>query len=151
MRCWPVVFPKLPIERIQRNAKFSRQSGIGLPAAIFVITLMAVIAVAVNQLLSQNAQTFEEELNLTRAFYAAESGIGFTMNTIFPPEEYSGYPGGVCEATERVYNFTVAGLNQCSATVSCTDVTASGKTYATILSTGVCGDVARTLRVGTTY
>lgn len=146
-----MVFPKLPIERIQRNAKFSRQSGIGLPAAIFVITLMAVIAVAVNQLLSQNAQTFEEELNLTRAFYAAESGIGFTMNTIFPPEEYSGYPDGVCEATERVYNFTVAGLNQCSATVSCTDVTASGKTYATILSTGVCGDVARTLRVGTTY
>ena len=147
-----MVFPKLPIEKIQRNAKFPRQSGIGLPAAIFVITLMAVIAVAVNQLLSQNAQTFEEELNFTRAFYAAESGIGFAMNTIFPPEEYSGYPGGVCEATERVYDFTVAGLNQCSATVSCNGVTtASGKTYATILSEGVCGDVGRTIRVGTSY
>ena len=147
-----MVFPKLPIERIQRNAKFSRQSGIGLPAAIFVITLMAVIAVAVNQLLSQNAQTFEEELNFTRAFYAAESGIGFAMNTIFPPEEYSAYATTAeCVATERVYNFTVAGLNQCSATVSCIAVNASGKTYATILSEGVCGDVGRTIRVGTSY
>ena len=147
-----MVFPKLPIEKIQRNAKFPRQSGIGLPAAIFVITLMAVIAVAVNQLLSQNAQTFEEELNFTRAFYAAESGIGFAMNTIFPPEEYSAYATTAeCVATERVYNFTVAGLNQCSATVSCTPVTIGTVTYATIQSKGLCADVERTVQVRTVY
>lgn len=130
----------------------SRQSGIGLPGAIFVITLMAVIAVAVNQLLSQNAQTFEEELNLTRAFYAAESGAGFVMNTVFPPEEYPGYSTtSECVSTERDYDFIVPGLNQCSATVTCTPVTISGVNYATIISEGTCGDVERTVQIRTVY
>ena len=139
-------------ERVQCGNKFSHQSGIGLPAAIFVITLMAVIAVAVNQLVSQNAQTFEEELNLTRAFYAAESGAGFVMNTVFPPEEYSAYATTAeCVATERDYNFTVAGLNQCSATVTCTAVTIGTTNYATIQSEGTCGEVERTVQIRTVY
>jgi MSHA biogenesis protein MshP len=134
------------------SKKFPHQSGIGLPAAIFVITLMAVIAVAVNQLLSQNAQTFEEELNLTRAFYAAESGAGFVMNTVFPPEEYSAYATTAeCIATERDYNFIVDGLNQCSAAVTCTPVTIGTTTYATIQSEGTCGDVERTVQIRTVY
>lgn len=139
-------------ERVQCNNKFSRQSGIGLPAAIFVITLMAVIAVAVNQLVSQNAQTFEEELNLTRAFYAAESGAGFVMNTVFPPEEYSAYATTAeCVTMERDYDFTVDGLNQCSATVTCTPKVIGTTTYATIKSEGSCGDVERTVQIRTVY
>ena len=128
------------------------QTGIGLPAAIFVITLMAIIAVAVNQLVSQNAQTFEEEINLTRAFYAAESGAGIAMNTVFPPDEYPTY--GVtaeCIATDRVYTFIADGLNQCSATVSCTPVTIGTVTYATIQRKGLCADVERTVQVRTVY
>jgi len=146
------VFPNPSNERIQCRNNLSHQSGIGLPAAIFVITLMAVVAVAVNQLVSQNAQTFEEELNLTRAFYAAESGAGFAMNTVFPPEEYSAYATTAeCVATERDYNFTVAGLNQCSATVTCTSVTIGTNNYATIQSEGTCGDVERTVQIRTVY
>jgi len=128
------------------------QSGISLPAAIFVITLMAVIAVAVNEIISQNAQTYEEEINLTRAFYAAETGAGFAMNTIFPPEEYSAYATTAeCAAGPRVYNFTVDGLNACSASVTCTLVTISGNNYATVESEGSCGDVQRTVQVRTVY
>lgn len=139
--------------RNKANKRYAqKQVGIGLPAAIFVITLMAVIAVAVNQLISQNAQTFEEEVNLTRAFYAAESGAGIVMNTVFPPEEYPGYAStSECISTDRVYNFTVAGLNQCSATVTCTPVTIGSSTYATIESQGVCGDVERTVQIRTVY
>ena len=146
------MFLKLNDGKVRSSSKSSHQSGIGLPAAIFVITLMAVIAVAVNQLLSQNAQTFEEELNLTRAFYAAESGAGFVMNTVFPPEEYSAYATTAeCVSTERDYDFTVDGLNQCSATVTCTPVTISGTNYATIQSEGSCGDVERTVQIRTVY
>ena len=146
------MFPK-PIDiKISSKIIPSKQAGIGLPAAIFVITLMAVIAVAVNQLLSQNAQTFEEELNLTRAFYAAESGAGFVMNTVFPPEEYSAYATTAeCIAAERDYDFTVDGLNQCSATVTCTPVTIGTVNYATIQSEGTCGDVERTVQIRTVY
>lgn len=132
----------------------SRQAGIGLPAAIFVVTLMVIIAIAVNQLVSQNAQTFEEEVNLTRAFFAAESGAGFIMNGIFPPEDYSGYAGSSCAGVGApvTFNFTVDGLNQCSAVVECDDsIDISGTTYTTIESTGMCGDVQRTIQVRTVY
>ncbi|MEX0965242.1 MAG: hypothetical protein WDZ52_14510 [Pseudohongiellaceae bacterium] len=133
--------------------KLVKQSGIGLPAAIFLITVAAAIAVAVNQLVGQNAQTFEEEINLTRAFYAAESGAGFAMNGVFPPEEYNTYTN-VCTGTVGspiTYNFTVDGLAGCRAEVYCTAVTNGGNNYATIQSEGTCGDVVRTIQVRTVY
>jgi len=124
-----------------------KQQGIGLPAAIFIITTMALIAVAINVLVRENAETFEEEVNLARAFYAAESGAGFMMNRIFPPEAYSAYLlGSNCAA--RTYTFTAVGLNACTAVVSCSTITDSGGIeYNTIDSTGSCGDVERTIQV----
>ncbi|CAN0504812.1 unnamed protein product, partial [Discosporangium mesarthrocarpum] len=130
----------------------SLQSGISLPAAIFVITLMAVLAVAINALVSQNAESYEEEINLTRAFYAAESGAGFAMNTIYPPEEYPGYSTTAeCAAGPRVYTFSVPGLNNCTASVTCQLITIGSDNYATIQSEGNCGDVERTVQVRTSY
>lgn len=134
--------------------KRSGQQGIGLPAAIFIITVMAFIAAAVTQLVSQNAQTYSEAVSLSRAFYAAESGAGFGMNTIFPPEDYntayastpSRCPGS---GSPTVYNFVSSGLNQCKATVTCTLI--AGTTHATIESTGECDDVVRTVQVRTVY
>ncbi|MFT4886945.1 MAG: MSHA biogenesis protein MshP [Pseudohongiellaceae bacterium] len=133
-----------------------RQVGIGLPAAIFIITVMALIAAAVNQLVSQNAQTYAEEVGLTRAFFAAESGAGFAMNTIFPPEDYAGgYVNNTqlqkCPANPTIYNLVVPGLNQCTASVSCTLVENGSSNYATIESTGTCGDVERTVQVRTVF
>lgn len=133
--------------------RISKQQGIGLPAAIFVITLMAGIAVAINQLVSQNAQTFEEQINLARAFYAAESGAGFAMNTVFPPEAYPSYASGAeCVETPRVYNFTVDGVNQCSASVTCgPPIVIGGSNFATIESEGTCGDVTKKIQVRTVF
>jgi len=121
------------------------QQGIGLPAAIFIITTMALIAVAINLLVEENAETFEEEVNLARAFYAAESGAGFMMNRIFPPEAYSAYVGSNCAA--RTYTFAAVGLAACTAVVTCTTIAVSGVDYNTIESTGSCGDVERTIQV----
>lgn len=128
------------------------QRGIGLPAAIFVITLMVTISVAVNQLVSQNAETFEEEIGLIRAFHAAESGANFAMNTLFPPSEFPQYEtNATCpdnEGSPRIYQFSVGGLTQCRAEVTCSlDATVDGAAYYTIRSTGVCGDVSRTVQV----
>lgn len=135
-----------------------KQAGIGLPAAIFVITAMVVIAAAVNLLVSQNAQTFQEDVNLARSFYAAESGAGFAMNRIFAPEDYPTYPTGTsgattqkCAYTDATYDLIADGINQCTATVDCTLVTISGTNYATIESEGSCGDVERTIQVRTVW
>ena len=130
------------------------QQGVGLPAAIFVITLMVVIAAAVNLMVEENAENFGEEINLTRAFYAAESGAGFAMNSLFPPEDYAGYanlPANCSAWGTRTYDFIAEGLNACSAEVSCTGRTLDGNVYSTIESTGSCGNVSRTIQVRTVY
>lgn len=133
-----------------------RQRGIGLPAAIFVITLMVSISVAIQLLVSQNARQFEEEIQLTRAFYAAESGANFAMNALFPPAEFPLYnvtaicPNNV--GSPRIYEFEADGLRSCSAEVSCvTDATVDGVNYYTITSKGICGDVSRTVQVRSSF
>ena len=123
------------------------QRGVGLPAAIFVITVMVIIAVAINAIVEQNAQTFEEEVNLTRAFFAAESAAGFAMNGIYPPEEFPTYAGSACPAT--TYSLTIPGLNECSAEVTCDIKTVGSRDYITIDSEASCGDVTRIIQVRT--
>lgn len=138
--------------RLQRPA--SKQAGVNLPAAIFVITVLAAIAVAINALVTQNAQTYQEEINLTRAFYAAESGAGFAMNTIFPPEGFPAYGAPAeCAAGPRVYNLAVPGLNGCTASVTCSPKAPAGisDTFATITSVGSCDGVERTVQVRTRF
>lgn len=130
---------------------WTKQNGVGLPAAIFVITLLAVIALAINELANQNAATFEEEINLTRAFYAAESGAGFAMNILYPPEEYPGYASTATCAASTTFNFIVEGVNQCSAVATCNEITVGSRNYATIKSTGTCNDVERIIQVRTSY
>jgi len=134
-----------------RNLSYQR--GIGLPAAIFVITLMSAIAVAVNLLVAQNARTLEEELRLTRAFYAAESGAGFAMGLLFPPAAFPNYaPAAACPDVDRIYVFAVEGLTQCEVEISCeNDALVDGLNYFTIHSTGTCGEVSRTVQVRTSY
>lgn len=132
------------------------QRGLGLPAAIFIITVMVSIAAAINLLVSQNSDTFEEETQLTRAFYAAESGAGFAMNALFPPNEFPLYDtNAICPnnvASPRIYNFAVEGLPSCQAEVSCKiDATVGGTEYYTISSKGICGEVSRTVQVRTSF
>lgn len=131
----------------------ARQQGIGLPAAIFVITLMATIAVAVNLLVSQNSDSLDEEVRLTRAFYAAESGAGFAMHLMFPPQDFPNYnTAAVCLTVARTYEFTVDGLAACNVAIECTtDATVDSVDYYTITSTGTCGDISRTVQVRTSY
>ncbi|MDP2282765.1 MAG: hypothetical protein Q8L06_01400 [Pseudohongiella sp.] len=132
------------------------QRGLGLPAAIFVITLLVSIAAAINWLVAQNSNTFAEETQLTRAFYAAESGAGFAMNALFPPNEFPLYNvNAICPnnvGSPRVYNFAVDGLANCRAEVSCNiDADVSGTEYYTISSQGICGEVSRTVQVRTSF
>lgn len=137
-------------------APLCKQRGVGLPAAIFVITLMVSISVAIQLLVSQNAEQFEEEVQLTRAFYAAESGAGFAMNALFPPTEFPLYNvTAICPenaGSPRVYEFEADGLRSCSAEVSCvTDATVDGLNYYTITSEGICNDISRTVQVRTSF
>lgn len=133
---------------------FKKQRGVGLATAVFVITLLAVLALGINQLVQDNSESFVEEALLTRAFYAAESGAGFAMNGIYPPGEYPGYGGTTCAGTPGSpvnYSFSVDGLVNCTAAVHCTSITVGSNNYLTIESQGTCGEVSRAIQVRTSY
>lgn len=120
------------------------QAGMSLATALFVITVMAVLATLILQLVRNNADTTREEIELIRAFYTAESGVQIMLNRVYPPN------GGAvaCPVTlPQTYNMTEDGLNACSAEVDCDALVVSGDTYYTVTSTGTCGPVSRTIQV----
>lgn len=128
------------------NAKLIHmQKGLGLATAIFVITVMAILSVLIAQLVSNNAETTQEEIELIRAFYSAETGIQFGLNALFPP----GAPPAAACSTDfpKSYELLEGGLSRCDASVSCESVTVSAVEYFTLTSTGTCGEVNRTIQV----
>ena len=111
----------------------AKQSGLGLPVALFIIVIMSLIAIAVNQLGASSSQSYSQNVLSTRAFYAAESGAQLRA------EDTLTALSCVCSGGADVtYNFTVSGLNQCSALTNCTSFSANGDTYCTIVSIGRC-------------
>lgn len=111
---------------------YLKQRGLGLPVAIFIITIMSIIAVAINRINEASSQSYSQNVLSSRAFYAAESGAQLKAQTVLATTPCA------CGSTDLVYDFTVTGLNQCNATTSCTSFIADGNTYCTIKSVGRC-------------
>ena len=115
----------------------SKQRGFGLPAAIFVITILALIIAAMSNIQRNSAEGITLQVQSSRAFYSAESGVQIALNLLLPP---NGSAGRSC-ATSPFYqrNYTVAGLVGCSASVECSSDTLNSEFYYTLVSTGECG------------
>lgn len=126
-----------------------KQAGLGLATALFVITILGLIAVYMSRLVTSNTASFSEEMELVQSFYAAESGAQFAMNDIFFPLTVS---SAQCPASTN-YAFTTGALNTCSAAVSCEEIgvdvdgDGSNEAFYTITSAGSCGLVTRTIQV----
>lgn len=120
----------------------TKQLGLGLPVALFIIVIMSLIAVAVSRLTDAGGQAFTQNLLSSRAFYAAESGAQLRTKSVLVG------PPCVCDA-DLTYNFNVPGLNLCNAETSCTSFVANGETYCTVVSIGSCDNSAteRTVEV----
>ena len=122
----------------------AKQGGLGLPVALFIIVIMSLIAIAVNQIGASSSQSYSQNVLSTRAFYAAESGAQLRAENTLTPTACA-CSGGA----DVTYNFTVTGLNQCSAVTNCTSFSANGNTYCTIVSIGRCNNTVaeRTVEV----
>ena len=120
----------------KRILNLKKQSGIGLPMALFIITILAMIIAAITDLEESSGVGFSLDVNSMRAFYAAESGAQVAMAEIFPA---SGGGGGSCGSVTPTLNFSKSGLNGCSVSVTCSQVTVDSVSYYTLKSTGSCG------------
>ena len=124
-----------------------RQAGLSLATALFVITVMAVLAAMIFQLVRSNAESTGEEVLLIRSFYAAQTGVQFGLNEVFPPD---GVPASTCAVPMTTYPqfaLDVEGLEACTADVTCAPLVVNSATYFTITSTGTCGAVSRKIQV----
>ncbi|PIE41064.1 MAG: hypothetical protein CSA49_05375 [Gammaproteobacteria bacterium] len=107
-------------------------TGLGLPLAIFIITVLAFIALAINELSATGAKSASVNVLSARAFYAAESGINIVLaiNAENPPN------CSVAGITTNITNMA-EGLAQCRAEVTCT--TTNPATTYLLESKGSCG------------
>ncbi len=139
------------------------QRGFSLPVAVFVIVIMALLAVGIVQLSSRsNISATQEEL-ANRAFYAAESGASWAMsrlffNTLGPATR--AYSDAGCDGLGGPPVFATQGLATCTVSLSCScpglancAAQAIGLTnYYRITSTGICGtgqvQGIRTIEIG---
>lgn len=114
-----------------------QQSGAGLPVAIFIITVLALIVFGMAQLQESSGQSISLQIQSQRAFYAAESGAQVAV--------VEALDAGGCSAVSTPKSFTGSGLNGCRAVLSCESVTAElngaspAETIFTIESLGQCG------------
>jgi MSHA biogenesis protein MshP len=104
---------------------------------------MSIIAVAINRINEASSQSYSQNVLSSRAFYAAESGAQLKAQSVLATTPCN------CGSTDVVYDYAVEGLNQCSATASCTSFIANSETYCTVKSIGRCdsSNAERTVEV----
>lgn len=117
------------------HSKKHRQRGVGLPLAIFIITVLALIILAMTQLQQGTAEMEIQDLQSARAFYVAESGAQASLALLFPVTGSA----ASCAASMYQTTFTTPGISNCSVTVDCSSQSFGSDTYYTLRSEGVCG------------
>ena len=119
--------------------KFSdkrRQAGVGLPATVFLIVIIALIVLALGELNQKSNLGFGQDFYSTKAFYAAESGAQVALNQVFVGTK-------ACAANMTTIDFNNKGPNEglddCDVQVDCVASLVATITYYTFTSTAICG------------
>ncbi len=111
--------------------KAHSQQGLGLVSAIFVITVLALMAAGMAAIVANSAKTHSHEILSIRAQSAAQSGIEIQLAKIASSSS--------CQGAQTKYNFNTQGLYECSATLSCSSVAIQDQHFISLKSVGSCG------------
>lgn len=121
------------------------QRGIGLPATVFLIVILSLIVLAMSELNESSARSFGQDLNATKAFYAAESGAQIALNRVFVGTDTCATTGNASDEDASLADIDfdsgsgTPGLINCDVVLACGQVTVSGTNYMTFNSTATCG------------
>lgn len=140
------------------NSAVAKQQGSAILLALFILVVLALLAISLLRLLSDSNRSVANEVYGTRALLAAHSGVELGLVTLFP---LTNGQGEACWNGDLTYSGGLAnqpGLPNCSVAVQCTSTLGpDGQTYYRITSEGVCSTssganeeaifVARTLEV----
>ncbi|GHE99194.1 hypothetical protein GCM10011501_30930 [Thalassotalea profundi] len=120
--------------------------------AIFVIIVMTLLGTALVRMLSTEAETVAYEVIGTRAFQAAQSGMQWQLQQIFPLDS----SGIACPSANSIKSFANSGnhgrgLKNCQAKLQCDSFEHNNITYYQLKSTGICSvggvETSRTIAV----
>lgn len=145
---------KKHLKNVSLNQKYGncrKQQGSALVIAIFVIIVMTLLGTALVRMLSTEAETVAYEVIGTRAFQAAQSGMQWQLQQVFPLDNQN----IACPFITTTKDFKNSGndgrgLKNCEAELSCSSFThTDGITYYQLESTGICkvGDVETSRKI----
>lgn len=114
-----------------------RQKGSALVIAVFIMTVMLLLASSLIKLLESNTESVNYEVLGTRAFMAARTGAQWQLSQIFPLN------GDTASCPANIPDLDLSGidgLNTCVAEITCSESSGiDGVNYYTVTSTGSCG------------
>ncbi len=106
--------------------------------AIFLITVVALLATAITRTVRTSGNAFALESMSIRAFLAAESGAQLAVREIHPAT-------GTGSCTNATRTLDTMGLRRCLATTQCRSEVVNGVDFFTVESAGRCTDGADTI------
>ena len=113
------------------DPNFKKQTGAGLPVALFIITVLALLVVGMAQLQESSGRSMSLQIQSQRAFFAAESGGQVGVKRVLDD------PANPQCFVDDTLSFPGGGLSDCRAEIRCTDVTGNG--LFEVISEGRCG------------
>jgi MSHA biogenesis protein MshP len=128
----------------------SSQKGSALVIAVFISVVMLLLVAALSKLLIASSEGVSYEVQGTRSFFAAQSGIEYALTELFPLASATvtdSCPSALQNGEEvnleldPTVSFSTAGLQNCTAHISC-QARANGSdevTHFWLISTGQCG------------
>lgn len=136
-----------------RQLLFSNQRGFSIPAAIFVLVVVAMLGAAMQKILSKGEQDIAREVLSMRALMAAESGIERGLHQVLEinPASCTGNltnPPSSLTPLISAWVLASAGMSSCEINVVCGvaqhDADNDGllESYYTLRSSGQCGPPA---------
>ncbi|GHG67777.1 hypothetical protein GCM10010919_16740 [Alishewanella longhuensis] len=117
------------------NSLAKRQTGSALVVAIFIIVVMLALILSLSRLSLSSSESLVYEVQGTRAFLAAQSGLELGLTAVLPRTA----AGGCFNST---LSFTDSGLIGCRAQITCSQQALPADSLTTVLyqvtSIGVC-------------
>lgn len=122
----------------------SRQTGLSIPLAIFVLVIIAMLGAAMVNILNLGQESVAREVVSMRALMAAESGAERGLNTVLEggaacTGDLSVAPTDLDNLSWSPWTIAAPGLAGCTAVVSCGQINIAGTAYYSFRSEGECG------------
>lgn len=110
---------------------FPKATGMGLVSAIFLITVVAVLVVAIARTVRTSGDAYAQDVVAQRALLAAQSGAQLGLNRVFAPL-------GSSACGTWSWDLAATGLTSCQAVVSCSSEVVAAVSYYSLESAGRC-------------